>query len=103
MLDLVMLFSLPKLLFDNELCGQVLELLKPIRVVDDLPTLPLAQALINEQHLVTADHTLRHWQNELYLPDVAYDRTNWERWQAQGKTGFNGTLYCRCRATVSGV
>ena len=38
MLDFLLVFSLPKLIFDDELAGQALHFLREIRVLDDLPT-----------------------------------------------------------------
>jgi trimethylamine--corrinoid protein Co-methyltransferase len=84
MLDYVMTFSLPKLLFDNELCGQALRLLRPVEPLDDLPTLDLVRAQLAEQHMLMADHTLTHWPQQLYLPGPVYDRTNRETWTRTG-------------------
>ncbi|HFC12902.1 MAG TPA: hypothetical protein ENJ56_08670, partial [Anaerolineae bacterium] len=85
MLDFVLVFSLPKLIFDNEVCGQALQFVKEMRVMDDLPTLDLVNALLTDQHLITADHTMAHWQQQLYMPGPAYDRSNWDRWKREGK------------------
>jgi trimethylamine--corrinoid protein Co-methyltransferase len=84
MLDYVMTFSLPKLLFDNELCGQALRLIRPVEPVDDLPTLDLVHTQLVEQHMLTAGHTLTHWPQQLYLPGPVYDRTNRESWERAG-------------------
>ena len=37
MLDFVLVFSLPKLIFDDEMCGQALRLARSLSVVEDLP------------------------------------------------------------------
>jgi trimethylamine--corrinoid protein Co-methyltransferase len=84
MLDYVMVFSLPKLVFDNEVCGQALQFIRPAEPLDDLPTLDLVRAQLAEQHLLTASHTLTHWPQQLYLPGAVYDRTNRESWQRAG-------------------
>jgi trimethylamine--corrinoid protein Co-methyltransferase len=84
MLDYVMTFSLPKLVFDNELCGQVLHFIRPVTPVDDLPTHPLVQAQLAEQHMLTASHTVTHWPHHLYLPGAVYDRKNAESWTRAG-------------------
>ena len=87
MLDYVMVFSLPKLVFDNELCGQALRFVEEIGVVEDLPTDALVQAQLADEHMLTAAHTLEHWPKHLYLPSSVYDRTNRETWdKAGGKT-----------------
>jgi trimethylamine--corrinoid protein Co-methyltransferase len=85
MLDYVMVFSLAKLLLDDEWCGHALRLVRDIQPVDDLPTIPLVRELLAEQHMITAEHTLNHWPRELYLPGPALDRQNRENWQKAGK------------------
>lgn len=84
MLDYVMTFSLPKLVFDNELCGQALRFIQPVEPLDDLPTLDLVRAQLAEQHMLTAEHTLTHWPQQLYLPGPVYDRANRESWERAG-------------------
>src|SRR6266545_3780634 len=84
MLDYVMTFSLPKLVFDNEVCGQALRFVRPVVPLNDLPTLDLVQAQLAEQHMITAPHTLTHWPQQLYLPGPAYDRTNREQFAKAG-------------------
>ncbi|MEZ4863350.1 MAG: trimethylamine methyltransferase family protein [Caldilineaceae bacterium] len=84
MLDYVMVFSLAKLIFDNEICGQALHFVRAMMPVDDLPTLELVRAQLAEQHMLTADHTLQHWPNQLHLPGPVYDRKNRESWQKAG-------------------
>ena len=37
MLDFLLVFSLPKLVFDNEMCGQALRFVREIKPIDDLP------------------------------------------------------------------
>ncbi len=75
MLDFVLTFSLPKLVFDNEVCGQALHFCREIRPLDDLPSQPLVEHLMEEGHLITAQQTLDHWPQELYLTDPVIDRT----------------------------
>jgi trimethylamine--corrinoid protein Co-methyltransferase len=75
MLDFVLTFSLPKLVFDNEVCGQALHFCREIRVLDDLPSGPLVEHLMEHGHLITAPQTLAHWPQELYLTDPVIDRT----------------------------
>jgi trimethylamine--corrinoid protein Co-methyltransferase len=85
MLDFVLTFSLPKLVFDNEVCGQALHFVREIEVLDDLPTEHLVESLLREDHLITAPHTLQHWPGQLYLTDPVIDRLNRENWQEQGE------------------
>jgi len=84
MLDYVLTFSLEKLLFDDELCGQALHFCRDFAVTEDLPTVDLVRQLLREKHLLTAPHTLRHWPQELYLPGSAFDRLSRETWLQEG-------------------
>ncbi|HUM68285.1 MAG TPA: trimethylamine methyltransferase family protein, partial [Chloroflexota bacterium] len=88
MLDYVLTFSLEKLVADNEWCGQALHFVRQAQVIDDLPTFDLARELLAEQHLITAEHTLAHWPQELYLTKPTTDRTNRETWQKLGGHTF---------------
>jgi trimethylamine--corrinoid protein Co-methyltransferase len=84
MLDFLLVFSLPKLVFDDEMCGQALRFVRDIRPLDDLPVGSLIDQLMADQHLIMADHTLAHWPEELYLPSPIVDRDNREAWLRQG-------------------
>ncbi|MCP5093777.1 MAG: hypothetical protein GY949_22980 [Gammaproteobacteria bacterium] len=96
MLDFVLTFSLPKLLFDNEICGQALHFVRDVDVVDDLPTSGLVEQLMREEHLITAPHTLANWPEEFYLTDPVTDRLNRETWEEGGSM----QLYDRACAEV---
>jgi len=84
MLDFVLTFSLPKLVFDNEVCGQCLHFVKELQPQGDLPTDELVARLMRDDHLITAPHTLEHWPQELYLTDPVIDRANRETWEETG-------------------
>lgn len=75
MLDFVLTFSLPKLVFDNEVCGQALHFCREIKPLDDLPTQDLVDHVINQGHMLTLPQTLDHWPRELYQTDPVIDRT----------------------------
>ena len=84
MLDFVLTFSLPKLVFDNEVCGQALHFVREMKPLDDLPTAELVEQLMRDDHLITAAHTLKYWPQELYLTDAVIDRENRETWEENG-------------------
>ncbi len=84
MLDYVLTFSLEKLVFDDELCGQALHFCRDFAVMDDLPTVELVRQLLRDKHLLTAPHTLTHWPKELYLPGPSFDRVSRETWLQEG-------------------
>jgi trimethylamine---corrinoid protein Co-methyltransferase len=89
MLDFLLVFSLPKLVFDDEMCGQALRFVRDVHPLDDLPTGGLIEQLMAEQHLIMADHTMKHWPTELYLPGPTVDRDNRENWlKAGGKDAY---------------
>lgn len=84
MLDFVLTFSLPKLVFDNEVCGQALHFCREIRPLDDLPAQPLVDHLMHQGHLITAAQTLEHWPRELYLTDPVIDRSTRDTFEETG-------------------
>ncbi|MGH2477045.1 MAG: trimethylamine methyltransferase family protein [Candidatus Limnocylindrales bacterium] len=84
MLDFLLVFNLPKLVFDDEMCGQALRFVREIKVADDLPVDALIDQLMADQHLIMAEHTMAHWPSELYLPSVIVDRDNRENWMKSG-------------------
>jgi trimethylamine--corrinoid protein Co-methyltransferase len=84
MLDYVLTFSLQKLVFDDELCGQALHFCRDYSVMEDLPTVELVRQLLGEKHLLTAAHTLRYWPKELYLPGKVFDRLSRDTWLQEG-------------------
>lgn len=84
MLDFVLVFSLPKLVFDDEMCGQALHFVRDIRPLDDLPTVGLVRQVLSDSHLITSPHTLKHWPQELYLTSPVVDRENRETWIKKG-------------------
>ncbi len=86
MLDYTIAFSLPKLLLDNELCGQALQVVRPFEVLDDLPAIDLAREQLAEGNLLLAQHTLAHYRDELYLPGPIWDRQSEHSWVKGGRT-----------------
>ena len=84
MLDYLLVFSMPKLVFDDEMCGQALRFVREIKVADDLPVQELIDRLMIDQHLIMADHTTAHWPTELYLTSPVIARDNRENWVKAG-------------------
>ncbi len=89
MLDFVLTFSLPKLVFDNEVCGQSLHFVREIETLNDLPTGDLVADLMRDDHLITSPHTLEYWPKELYLTDPVVDREKRENWEKAGSRDLN--------------
>jgi trimethylamine--corrinoid protein Co-methyltransferase len=84
MLEYVNCFSLEKLVFDDEVVAHAKRFVRPVEVRGDLPAAELMDELVRDKHLLTSEHTLEHWPQELYLPGPMVDRSNWDQWQAQG-------------------
>jgi trimethylamine---corrinoid protein Co-methyltransferase len=84
MLDFLLVFSLPKLVFDDAMCGQVLHFVRSVREIEDLPVAGLVDQLMTDQHLIMSPHTLAHWPEELHLPSPLIDRDNREAWTRAG-------------------
>jgi trimethylamine---corrinoid protein Co-methyltransferase len=84
MLDFLLVFSLPKLVFDDEVCGQVLRFVRDVHPIDDIPVDGLLAQLRADQHLIMAEHTTAHWPTELYLPSRIWERDNRENWVKAG-------------------
>jgi len=89
MLDFVLTFSLPKLVIDNEFCGQALHFVRDTGELDDLPTAELVADLMREDHLITSPHTLKYWPQELYMTDPVLDRMNRDSWAEAGSRELN--------------
>jgi trimethylamine---corrinoid protein Co-methyltransferase len=84
MLDFLLVFSLPKLVFDDAMCGQVQHFVREVRELNDLPVHELIDQLMADQHLIMAPHTTAHWPSELHLPSTLIDRDNREAWMRAG-------------------
>lgn len=84
MLDYVNCFSLEKLVFDDEVVAHAQRFIRPVEVRGDLPAGELMAELVRDTHLLTSEHTLERWPEELYLPGPMVDRTNWDQWASQG-------------------
>ena len=93
MLDYVLTFSLAKLVFDDEMCGQALAFVREVKPLADLPALDLARDLLARQHLLTVDHTLRYWPQELYLPGSVIDRDKRDNWKKAGESTLEKRTY----------
>jgi trimethylamine--corrinoid protein Co-methyltransferase len=89
MLDFLLVFSLPKLVLDDELCAQALHFVRDVRNQEDIPARGLVDELLATQHLITSEHTSRHWPEELYLPGRVFDRDNRENWTKAGAPDTN--------------
>ncbi len=84
MLDFESCQSLEKLVFDNEICGLSLRLVRGVEPRDDFPSRPLFEELLKEKHLLIAKHTRRHLKQEIFFPGPVINRANRARWLDEG-------------------
>src|SRR5512146_3286066 len=92
MLDFLLVFSLPKLVFDDEVCAEVLHFIGDVAPRDDLPVDGLVTQLLADQHLIMAEHTTANWPSAMHLPSRAWDRDNRESWLRTG--GLDAAARC---------
>ncbi len=85
MLDYLLTFSLPKLVVDDEIVGQVKHFAGDIQLSGDIPTTELINEMLSEGHMLVADHTMEHWPSALYLPGPVWDRDAHDAWSAKGE------------------
>jgi len=67
--------SLEKLVLDNEICGMARRLAAGIEPREDFPCDALFDQLLEDKELLTAEHTLKHFREEHYIPGDVIDRT----------------------------
>ena len=81
MLELESCLSLEKLVIDNDLCGMALRAAEGVTTrTDPLPTATLFDELLSEGHLLTSEHTLRHYREHFYPEALDRDRRgNWAK------------------------
>jgi trimethylamine--corrinoid protein Co-methyltransferase len=101
MLDYVNCFSFEKLVFDDEVVAHAKRFVRPVEVRGDLPAAELMDELVRDKHLLTSEHTLEHWPEELYLPGPMVDRTNWDQWEAQGSKTWRDRALERIDETLA--
>ncbi len=77
--------SIQKVVIDNEIAGMTYKFVKGIIQRDE----PIAKDLLREfdkkTHLLSHDHTLRWFREELFLPSPVIDRSTNEEWINTGR------------------
>jgi trimethylamine--corrinoid protein Co-methyltransferase len=82
-LETKMTFSLEQLVIDDEMLSAVERYLRGITVDDEMLALELIQEIGPGGAFVTADHTLRHFRDELLTPSLIRHQTR-DAWEAAG-------------------
>jgi len=71
--------SFEKFIADEDLCGAVKKMIKPVELTDDAFALDLIKGLGTEGNYLLQDHTLNRCRNEFFTPDLSIrtPHTNW--------------------------
>jgi trimethylamine--corrinoid protein Co-methyltransferase len=86
MLDYINCHSTAKLVVDHEICSMVRRLRRGVEPRDDFPAVPLLSELLDEGHLLIAEHTMRHLGDEIVFPGPVIDRAGRPRWLEEGES-----------------
>ncbi len=77
--------SIQKVVIDNDIAGMTYKFVSGITQRDE----PIAKDLLKEfdekTHLLSHDHTLKWFREELYLPSTVVDRSTEEEWISKGR------------------
>jgi trimethylamine---corrinoid protein Co-methyltransferase len=82
-----MISSLEYLLLCNEAVGAVKNLLCGINIDEEHLALDLIEKVGPGGHYLAEEHTMKHFRNELYFPEVL-NRKNYDSWLADGSKTF---------------
>ena len=82
-LDFGLTASYEQMLIDNEMAGQILHIRKGFEVTPETLAYDVIKSAGHGGHFLETDHTLKHYKNELYIPQLA-DRYGYEIWKKQG-------------------
>jgi trimethylamine--corrinoid protein Co-methyltransferase len=85
MLDYLLTFSIPKLVIDDEIVGQVLHFGGPVESTGDIPATEIIEEIFEEGHALVSEHTMVNWPTALYLPGPVWDRDARDAWAAKGE------------------
>jgi trimethylamine--corrinoid protein Co-methyltransferase len=91
LLEFCMTASYEKYVMDNEILGEVMRVLKGVRVTPETLALDVTAAVGPGGNFIQEDHTFEHMRNEHFVPTIA-DRQRRENWAAAGKKD----TYTRC-------
>ncbi len=86
--------SFEKFIADEDLCGAVKKLMKPVELTDDAFALDLIKELGTEGNYLLQDHTLNRCRNEFFTPDLGIrtPHTNWLEMAPRDITARAGQL-----------
>lgn len=76
--------SLLILMMQHELINYVERLMQEVEISDEKLGLPVIQKARHEGSFITEEHTVKHFRQELWFPELL-DRNVWETWIMEGK------------------
>jgi len=85
MLDFINCHSTTKLVVDHEICAMAERLRRGVEPRDDFPAVPLMRELLAEGHLLIAEHSMKHFAEEIVFPGPVIDRAGRPRWVDEGR------------------
>jgi trimethylamine--corrinoid protein Co-methyltransferase len=71
--------SFEKFIADEDLCGAVKKLMKPVELTEDAFALDLIKAMATSGNYLTETHTLKRCRDEFFIPDLGI-RTIYDKW-----------------------
>jgi trimethylamine--corrinoid protein Co-methyltransferase len=86
--------SFEKFIADEDLCGVVKELMKPLELTDDALALDLIKEMGTSGNYLMQDHTLNRCRTEFFLPDLGIRtlHNNWLKMEPREITARAGLL-----------
>ena len=90
MLDFESCQSLEKMVIDNEIIAMVRRFLRGIDTSDESLGLEIIREVGHRGNFMVTQHTLKHFQREVYQPSPVIDRDFRQTWEKKGahNTGF---------------
>jgi len=90
----MLLMSFEKFIADEDLCGAVKKLMKPVELTENAFALDLIKELGTEGNYLLQDHTLARCRNEFFTPDLGIRtlHTNWLEMAPRDITARAGQL-----------
>jgi len=85
--------SLLWLALDDELMSYVKRIARGFAVDKDRLAADIVHAVGPAGNFLAEEHTVRHFREELWLPDLTWTRQAYDLWQADGGASFSDRLY----------
>ena len=83
MLDFALSASYEQMVIDNEIAGQVLRIRRGFKITDETLAVDVIKEVGHGGHYLEHKHTLKHFREELWIPEIA-DRYSREVWENKG-------------------